>query len=122
MHRGRVERKGKFTPIPAAARKRAGRKKCSVCFASYDWLRLQHIHHLIPRRWLEEQGFYEHGGNNLLSVCNECHGKVKVYEDMLYRGDVFGFLQGMKVIGFPVAAVVDFALSIGLKEFGQWQL
>lgn len=81
----------------------------------------QHIHHLLPRRFLNQRGIYEHDPSNLYSICEVCHGRAKVYEDCLFRGDVVGFLQGMNRIGFPVNKILAFARSVGLMEFEKWQ-
>lgn len=129
MRRPSPERTGKFTAIPAPHRMKAHRKKCQVCGQAYDkilsWVNggvivlNEHIHHLIPRRWLNEHGIFEHSMENLLSICNYCHGKAKVIEDCLWHGDLLGFLSGMRRINFPVEKIVAFALSVGLEEFGR---
>ena len=108
------------------------RGRCEVCGAVYGTVssvryshtgakslihRAEHIHHLLPRRWLDGHGIREHQEGNLISVCSGCHGRAKEHEDRLFQGDLFAFLQGMKQIGFPVAKIVDFALAHGLKEF-----
>lgn len=133
MLKTKVSRPGKFTGIPESTRSKVSRKRCSICGAKYGklffdegklqvWRPLEHIEHLIPRRWLEERGLPEHHPKNLLSVCQVCHGKAKVPEDRLYQGDLLGFLQAMKTTGFPVEKIVAFAVSVGLTEFAQWQI
>ena len=128
MLKNDVTRKGKFTPIPRFIRKQVSRNHCEVCGRVYGKLyrngvtfRLnnpkQHIEHLIPRRWLEEHGIYEHHVSNLLSVCNYCHAPKAKLEDRLYQGDVLSYLQGLSRLGYPVGKVVKFAVSVGLKEF-----
>ncbi len=125
-------RPGNFTPIPPKMLKRAHRKQCQVCATAYGSIRCfegtdkrafgirrQHVHHLIPRRWLNHHGIYEHYNENLLSVCDRCHGKAKVYEDMLLKGDVVGFLSGMRQINFPVARIQAFAHKVGIVELAK---
>lgn len=127
MLRTEVRRKGNWTKIPAPMRMKAHRKKCQVCDKPYERFHSingtvlyysEAIDHLVPRRWLNEHGIYEHFQQNLLSVCTVCHGKKKGFEDRLFQGDLFGYLQGLRSIGYPVERVVAFALSVGLKEFG----
>lgn len=133
MLKTKVTRSGKWTGIPESTRRKVSRKRCSICRAKYGklffdkgkfevWRPVEHIEHLIPRRWLEERGLPEHDPKNLISVCQVCHGKAKAPEDRLYQGDVFGFLQGMKWAGFPVEKIVAFAVSIGWKGFAEWQI
>lgn len=123
-----VTRQGEFTPIPPAAYRAASRKRCRVCGVRYGkmvfdkgrfevWTAAQHIHHLIPRRFLEEHGINPHKVEGLFSVCQQCHGKAKAPEDRLFQGDVLGFLQGMKRANFPVEKIVTFAVRMGFLEF-----
>jgi hypothetical protein len=77
----------------------------------------QHLDHLLPRRWLDSQGINPHQVANMLSVCGSCHGKKKGFEDRLFRGDVVGWLWGLRSIGYPINTVVNFALSVKLKGF-----
>jgi 5-methylcytosine-specific restriction endonuclease McrA len=123
-----IKRKGKFTAIPKAMRKEAHRDECQVCKLPYsvingsdgEWLiYCEHLDHLIPRRFLNEHGIFEHAQANIYSVCQFCHGKKKGFEDRLFHGDLLSYLQGLRSIGYPVERVVAFALSVGLKEFGR---
>lgn len=123
-----VTRQGEFTEIPKSAYRAATRKRCRVCGLRYGkmvyekghfniWTPVQHIHHLIPRRFLEEHGINPHKVEGLFSVCQQCHGRAKAPEDRLFQGDVLGFLQGMKRANFPVGKIINFAVKIGLTEF-----
>jgi rubredoxin len=113
--------------MPAYIRKRAHRDKCSVCGWKYQTMRgygrqkfemvTEHIDHLIPRRWLESHGINPHQGNNLFSVCGSCHGKKKTIEDELFYANIVGWLGGLRQLGYPVPQVINFAISVGLKEF-----
>lgn len=109
--------------MPAAVIRQVSRERCSLwtCGKEYTFLRTEHIHHLLPRRWLNERGIYEHSPMGLLSVCERCHGRARVHEDCLFRGDLVGFMQGMNQIGFPVDRIRAFARSVGLMEFDRWQ-
>lgn len=127
-----VKRTGKFTQIPKNVRRQVVRRNCQVCGRLYNRVYAvtdscsrqkirfpkQVIDHLIPRRWLNAHGIFEHHVSNLLSVCNYCHGPKAKLEDRLYQGDVLSYLQGLKRLHYPVEKVVAFALSVGLKEFG----
>ena len=122
-----VERKGSFTPIPAYIRRQVKKRNCQVCWQPYNRVYSneknvirhpkEHCEHLLPRRWLNEHGIYEHHVQNLLSVCNYCHSAKLKAEDRLYQGDVLSFLQILSRLGYPVGKVVRFAASVGLKEF-----
>jgi hypothetical protein len=116
--------------MPPAIRKAARRRQCQVCASAYGSLRafrstddktfmkiVQHIDHLLPRRWLESQGIDPHQKKNLLSVCGSCHGKKKGFEDRLFAGDFIGWLSGLRTVNYPVNDIINFALSIGLKQF-----
>lgn len=133
MRRERQQRPGDFTPIPHKMWQAVKRHRCQVvtCHAVYDTLKSyktsmrltivkQHIHHLIPRRWLHSQGIYEHHHGNLFSVCATCHGRAKVVEDRLFVADLVGFMEGMRSINFPVRKIAAFAVSVGMKEFQRW--
>jgi hypothetical protein len=125
-----VERRGAFNHIPRYIRVQVTRRSCQIptCGRGYGRVfceagnKIKHprqvIHHLIPRRWLEEHGIFEHYPSGLLSICQYCHGRMKPAEDRLYQGDVIGFLTICKNAGLPVERIVKFALSIGIKEFG----
>jgi hypothetical protein len=127
-----VNRPGDFTRIPDYVRRQVVKTNCQICYQPYNRvytiernvIRLpkQHIEHLIPRRWLNEHGIFEHHVLNLLSVCNYCHGGKLKYEDRLYQGDVLSFLQGLKKMNYPVKRVVRFAESLGLREFSGIQI
>lgn len=138
MHRALVERPGDFTVIPHKMYLAAKRRRCQIatCHAVYQSLKSyksnyssnpgrltfvkQHIHHLLPRRWLHQHAIYEHYLGNLLSVCATCHGRAKVAEDRLFVADLMGFMEGMRRINFPVRKIAAFAVSVGLKEFQRW--
>lgn len=128
MLKNEVTRAGRFTPIPAYIRKQVSASKCAICGRQYgrvftleqNKIRCpkQAIEHLIPRRWLNEHGIYEHHLMNMLSVCNYCHAPKAKLEDRLYQGDVLSYLQGLKRLNYPIEKVIRFAVSVGLREFG----
>jgi hypothetical protein len=134
MHRASVPRLGEFTKIPHKMWQAVKRHRCQIegCHAvygtlkQYEWsakqliLVKQAIHHLLPRRWLNERGIYEHHLKGLLSICGYCHGRAKVAEDRLFVADLMGFMEGMHSIGFPTRKIAAFAVSVGLKEFQRW--
>ena len=134
MHRPPVERPGDFTVLPHKMYLAAKRARCQIqdCHAVYQSLKSyashpgrltlvkQHIHHLVPRRYLHQYAIYEHYQGNLLSVCATCHGRAKVVEDRLFLADLMGFMEGMRRINFPVRKIAGFACSVGLTEFQRW--
>jgi len=134
MHRPPVERPGDFTVLPHKMYLAAKRARCQIpdCHAVYQSLKSyashpgrltlvkQHIHHLIPRRYLHQYAIYEHYQGNLLSVCATCHGRAKIVEDRLFLADLMGFMEGMRRINFPVRKIAAFACSVGLTEFQRW--
>lgn len=134
MLKTKVQREGAFTPIPKSVRKKCERKACEICSAVYGSMRckegrvdrliwvVEHLHHLLARRWLVERGIDPHVEANFISVCAECHGKCKKAEDRLFQGDVFAFLSELKQVGIPIDRVVRFASAVGLAEFSGWNL
>jgi ribosomal protein S14 len=133
MLRGKVERKGKWTQMPKAAKQVAHRRVCPCCGRYYGYLAkvesrmilvTEAIHHIFGRRFLYEHcpRFYVHDSRNLVSICNLCHGAIKVIEDSLYRGDVFGFLNGLRALHFPMDRVFQMAKILGFKEVEGWNL
>jgi hypothetical protein len=134
MLKARQTRDGEWTPIPPRLRKEAKRKKCSVCRVHYGFVRFdadtsgevrkiirakEAIHHLIPRRYLESRGVDPHYPLNLISICNECHGKTKVAEDRLFSGDLIGWLREMARINMPMDRIFQVASSLHLTELYQ---
>jgi hypothetical protein len=118
--------------MPRAVRIAAHRSACEVCGKTYQTLEAslpgqdnpfryyeEAIHHLLARRWCEENGIAPHDLRNLVSVCDYCHGQANAIEDLLWHGDLVGFLVGMRCINFPVDRIVAFAKSVGLTEFGR---
>jgi hypothetical protein len=133
MLRHPVKREGKFTPIPKHERAKADRRTCACCGSYYGqlkrfnvgraWVQVKQIlDHIIPRRWLEKHGIYEHDARGLVSICQVCHGKKKTLEDRLYQGDVFSFLDGLKKMNYPMERVLAFTRLLGLKEFDEWRI
>jgi hypothetical protein len=125
MLKNSVTRSGAFTAIPKYIRRQVTRTNCQICFQPYNRVYTlghgvrhprQHIEHMIPRRYLNEHGIYEHNVTNLLSVC-QYDAIPKALEDRLYQGDVLSFLQGLSRLGYPIGRIVRFAASVGLKEF-----
>ena len=100
MHRPPVERPGDFTVLPRKMYLAAKRARCQIpaCHAVYQSLKSyashpgrltlvkQHIHHLIPRRYLHQYAIYEHYQGNLLSVCATCHGRVDEMQAIYQKG------------------------------------
>ena len=131
MIRTKPNRSGPWSEIPDSARLIVSRKKCSICGSTYGklcvvegkvYLAKQAIDHLIARRFLEARGIDPHRIGNLLSVCRRCHALKVGFEARLFAGDVIGFLQGIQQAGYPVHKVVQFALSVGLQEFGSFKI
>ena len=85
------------------ARSRASRKRCALCRARYsescsrlpnsfgpppkDQVR-ETIDHIVPWRLAERWGKNPHADWNLLSVCQRCHAKKRMAENLLMRGRV----------------------------------
>jgi hypothetical protein len=125
--------RGESTAIPKYIRRQIVRQNCQICLHRYNQVFVeadclshevrkihfprQIIHHLIPRRWLNEHNYFEHHTSNLLSICMRCHSKFQSAEDRLYQGDLIGFLTRNKQCGIDPQRIIKFALSIGLKEF-----
>ena len=124
-------RQGRWTGMPPRLRREAKRKKCSVCRIAYGFVRFdqrgmgikkvirakEHIHHLIPRRYLEDRHRDPHFPLNLISICAECHGKMKLAEDRLFSGDLFGWLSEMRRIQMPLNRIYEVARKLTLVEF-----
>jgi ribosomal protein S14 len=128
-----VNRVGKWTEIPKHERSKAERRTCTICGSYYGqmkrynigraWVKVRQVlDHMIPRRWLEEHGIYAHSWEGLCSICQVCHGKKKGFEDRLFQGDVYSFLQGLRSMNYPVERVLALAKSLNLKEFEGWKV
>lgn len=126
MLRNEVTRTGAFRPIPPGIRRQVRRSYCQICGRPYGKVYVsegrmrcprQHIEHCLSRRFLHEHKIYEHHLENLLSTCQYCGIPPKL-EDRLYQGDVLGYLQGLKQLGYPIGRIIRFALARGLGEFG----
>lgn len=134
MLKNSVNRAGKFTPIPKHEREKAKRRTCQICGSYYGqmkcyvygrkWVMVRQVlDHMIPRRWLEEHGIYEHDHRGLLSICNVCHGKKLPLEDRLYQGDVFAFMEGLKKMSYPIDRLLRFTSLIGIAQyFDGWRI
>jgi hypothetical protein len=108
----------------------------------------EHIDHTFPRRWIEQEfpvgicprcdgqkfdrGSCQlcantgrlkvdpHQAENLVSICNICHGKKKIAEDALFRGDAFEFIRILKGMRYPLVRVFDMAHRLGIRELEGW--
>ena len=132
MLRSKVTRKGKWTQLPKRNKSAAHRAICSCCHLHYGYLTMvsgravvrvrESIDHIFPRRWIEEE-YAEvdpHQGDNLVSICQLCHGKKKIAEDRLYHGDAFEFLRILKGMKYPMARVFDMAHKLKIRELEGW--
>jgi hypothetical protein len=132
MLKGTVTRKGKWTTIPKPNKAAAHRGICTCCHLNYGYLHMlakravvrvaEHIDHIFPRRWIEEEypKVDPHQPENLCSICNICHGKKKIAEDALYRGDAFEFIRILKGMRYPMKRVFDMAHRLGIRELEGW--
>ena len=132
MLKNKVTRDGAWTTLPKAAKQAAHRTVCPCCGRYYGYLtkvesKLIHtkeaIDHIFPRRWMVENfpHLNPHMEENLVSICNLCHGGKKVAEDSLYRGDVFEFFKLLIAIKYPVSRMLKMARLLKLKEVEGWQ-
>jgi hypothetical protein len=80
------------------------------------------IDHTFPRRWIQDEypKVDPHQAENLVSICNICHGKKKIAEDALYRGDAFEFIRILKGMRYPMKRVFDMGHRLGIRELEGW--
>ena len=80
------------------------------------------IDHIFPRRWIDEEypGTDAHQPENLVSICNICHGKKKIAEDALYRGDVYQFIRILKGMSYPMKPLFAMARRLRIRELEGW--
>ena len=119
--------------MPSAAKAAAHRRVCPCCDRYYGYLvkvesRMiyvrEAIDHIFPRRWILEYfpSVDPHQERNLVSICSLCHGGKKVAEDMLYQGNVFGFLTALRCAHYPMNRVFEMAKILSIKEIEGWNL
>ena len=90
----------------AAARKRDG-NVCQVCGKPKAVSEELSVDHIIPYRLVLCNELW-----NLLSVCRApCHAEKTAIEVLFLRGDVLGFLQGLRERGWPMDKVEN-AISL----------
>lgn len=76
------------------------------------------IHHLIPRRWLQQRHLDPHLEVNLISICQSDHARCLWVETLLFAGDVYGFLSELRPISEELyARVFAAAKHYHLEEF-----
>lgn len=125
----RIEREGDWTDIPGPIYYRSKRLLCSLCGRKYGSIRTgihgdvmmevrEAIHHLIPRRWLQQRHLDPHLEVNLISICQSDHARCLRVETLLFAGDVYGFLSELRPISEELyARVFAAAKHYHLEEF-----
>src|SRR5690348_11426283 len=118
----RIERDGEYVAMPAWLAEQASRPRCEVCnrlYGSIDAERFIHvkqaIDHIFPVRFLLRLHLDPHVLLNTLSLCNSCHARKLLHETRIFSGDVLGFIEGLKVIGYPMKRVEEAAARYGFK-------
>ncbi len=96
-------------PLPADWKARAERVRCRDGYRCRNCGKTQQengrrlsVDHILPRRWFADHVKADDPAN-LVSRCASCHGKKTAgAERKLLQGDVIGFQQHLKELGYPV--------------------
>ena len=72
--------------------------------AGWSWKRPP-VDHVVPYRLARETSKDPNALLNLLTACISCHGKKTPLERLLLKGDVVGFLGGLRILGWPMDRV-----------------
>jgi 5-methylcytosine-specific restriction endonuclease McrA len=78
---------------------------CGICHALQKLRRKHPVDHTIPFRLMEMWGLDPNHYDNLLTMCDSCHGKKQSVEDKLLRGDVLGFIRGLVTMNYPIERI-----------------
>jgi 5-methylcytosine-specific restriction endonuclease McrA len=78
---------------------------CGVCCALQKPRRKHCVDHTIPFRLMDKWSLDPNQYDNLLTLCDSCHGKKHSIEDRLLRGDVLGFLRGLVAMNYPIGRI-----------------
>jgi 5-methylcytosine-specific restriction endonuclease McrA len=78
---------------------------CRACGKLPKVKREHCVDHIIPFRLMKQWGLDPNQYDNLLTVCDSCHGRKFASEGKLLRGDLLGFLRGLVAIAYPVERI-----------------
>ncbi len=78
---------------------------CGVCRLLPKARRKHCVDHTIPFRLMKLWGFDPNHPDNLLTMCDSCHGKKQAPEDSLLRGDVLDFIRGLVAMNYPIERI-----------------
>lgn len=123
MTRAPITRAGDYDKMPAYLSEECGRAKCEVCCRRYgiidaEFIRVRQVcDHIFPVRFLRNLKLDPHVPINILSCCCSCHAEKLAHETRLFGGDVYGFIQGLKRIGYPMRRVNLAAAHYGFRQW-----
>lgn len=84
--------------------------KCQLLLSSHQG----HIDHIVPEQFVFERRIGDpHARENLICICREDHGRKTAIEWRLYRGDLVGFLDELRVLGWDLDRV-----KVALRLYG----
>lgn len=127
----RIEREGDYEELPKLLLCRSHRLLCTICKRKYGRVAVgnsglfvvvkEAIHHILPCRWLRRQGLNPSVEQNLISICQSDHSRILNVETLLFAGDVYGFLWGIRSISDELSQrVFAAAKHYGLREFEKY--
>ena len=73
-------------------------------------LKLSHRRFLLPR------GLAPHREINIVSICATCHGSKLKHETRIFAGDVYGYLEGLRSINYPLERIREAAHHYRFRE------
>ena len=107
-----------------AARKaaRSRDKACAGCGALPEAHQLLSVDHIVPfrlaRLYAESAGIDPNDLRNLVCLCRSCHGMKTQIERRLHKGDIVGFITGVRPV-IPVHVLIEAMKLWGLLPKSQ---
>lgn len=88
--------------------------QCECCGLPYTPRRIEHVHHLTPKRMAAKHGNPD-ARQNLLSVDFQCHGKLKALDNLILRNDWVGAVAKARELHVPLDRLVEAAHFYGFE-------
>jgi hypothetical protein len=123
----KIKREGDYTEIPKMLRFRCNRLLCTICKVKYGAIlvakdgkalikAVQALDHIWPVRFLLPRGLAPHREINIVSICATCHGSKLKHETRIFAGDVYGYLEGLRSINYPLERIREAAHHYRFRE------
>lgn len=112
-YRGILPRRGSTWKDSAALTRKQDDNICQACGARGS--RPSPVDHIFPLRLMEQWGLTGHPQWNNVTLCVSCHGKKTHVEEAILKGDVIGFIAGLRAIQYPMDRVQQAFSQAGLR-------